>query len=1857
MKKDRDKTKAELMQELKNMRQQLIDSGVSETEHEQDDNTQSLPEEYIRLFELFPLGTTILDMKGRIIYCNSALYTIGGYTRDEMVGRHFTKIVALHSKDIPGFIRIFSSMLTGKIPKPFETAYQRKDGTTGYTELTVSMINIDRKRYILAIQRDITERKQIEEELKESEKRFRIASQMASDVVYERDLQTGIATFYGDIDSHLGYEPGGYPRNMEGWREHVHPEDLAWIDGLSIDQISTDVPYGIEYRMRKKDGTYMTWWDRVTLIKDTKTGKPVKWIGAATDITERKKAEERHQTILRTTIDGFWTVDLEGKFLEVNDAYCQMLGYTREELLGMSIKDVEAIESQGDIRARIQKIIEQGSDRFETRHKRKDGQVIDVEVSTNYLDIEGGQLPVFVRDITERKKAGEALKRSEEKYRSVVEVVPDGIVTIDTSGVITSMNKAVTDITGFSEGEIVGKHISKVPVISLKSVSDAVKVFGNIIKGKGPAVIEMPCRKRDGTPRIGEFRANLMKTAGKVTGIQVMARDVTERNKAEEALKESEEKFSKAFRSSPDRVVISSLKDGKFIDVNDSYLKFTGYTREEVIGKSVVKPGHWVNPEQRRRIVETLKEGGEVSSEEVQLYIKSGEIRTSLFSAELIDIGGEPCMISVATDITERKRAEEALRESEEFSTSLLNNSPIPTLVISPDTSIRYVNPAFEKLTGFSSEETLGRKTPYPWWTKETLGKTSSDLKQAMQHGLVGTGELFQKKDGGRFQVEITSTPVMKDGELSFYLANWVDVTERKRAEEALKESEEKFRTLYETMAQGVLYQTSNGEVISMNQAAEQILGLTLEQIKNPEIINVNLIAIHEDGTPYPAEEHPTMVSLKTGKPIKDSIMGIYNRQEKGYRWININSVPQFKPGEDKPYQVFVTFSDITERKRAEQALADEATRRRILVEQSRDGIVILDREGRVYESNQRFADMLGYTIEEVRQLNVFDWEYLYPRERVLEMIRTVDEAGDHFETQHVRKDGSTYDVEISTNGATFAGQKLIFCVCRDITERKKAEAALRESHNYLQRLTDSMGDAVFSVKMPERVIEWANDSFKLIGYEPEECVGRTTEFLYPDKDEFLKFGRKLTKTIKAGKDIMHTEQLLKKKDGEVFPAEVTATVLKEGTEIAGITSIIRDISKRKQQERHREFSQRLLEIANLGQELVPTLQQFVQVLKNYSGCAAVGIRILDSEGNIPYKAYTGFGRDFYESESPLSINSDECMCINVIKGDTDPDLPFYTQNGSFYMNGTTAFLASVSAEEKGATRNVCNEFGYESVALVPIRMGNDLLGLIHIADTKTDMVPLDLVNRLEEISPQLGLAIRRLQTEHELAEEKERLEVTLRSTGDGIIAVDTDGVVVLLNRAAEEMTGWTQKEAAGRAIREVFNIIEERNQKPASDPVESVIKTGSIIGLANHAVLKSRDGTERLIADSGAPIHDEQGRVFGVVLVFRDITESQKLQEEQARVAKLESVGTLAGGIAHDFNNLLTGIMGNIGLAKRHIKPEDKAFERLEEAEKASVRARDLTQQLLTFARGGMPIKTLVSLTELIKESATFALRGSNVRLELSLPDGLWVVEVDEGQINQVIHNIVINADEAMPSGGKLYINAQNLVIKRMGALPLPKGNYLEIDIKDEGIGMSKEQLAKIFEPYYTTKQKGSGLGLSTAYSIIKSHSGYIYAESTQNAGTTFHLYLPASEKRATEREEVREEMRSTGKGKILIMDDEEIIRDMLADMLPISGYEVELTGNGEEAITMYADAKDSGRPFDAVIMDLTIPGGMGGKEAIKKLLEIDPGARVIVSSGYSTDPIMSEYKKYGYSAVITKPYSVSQMENTLRDILKRKK
>ena len=491
----------------------------------------------------------------------------------------------------------------------------------------------------------------------------------------------------------------------------------------------------------------------------------------------------------------------------------------------------------------------------------------------------------------------------------------------------------------------------------------------------------------------------------------------------------------------------------------------------------------------------------------------------------------------------------------------------------------------------------------------------------------------------------------------------------------------------------------------------------------------------------------------------------------------------------------------------------------------------------------------------------------------------------------------------------------------------------------------------------------------------------------------------------------------------------------------------------------------------------------------------------------------------------------------------------------------------------------------------------------------------------------------------------EERYRALFEQSPDGILIVDpATSKIEQFNTSAHSMLGYSCEEFSSLLMYD----LETQESQAGMRAVNEVIRDKGLETIETS--YKTKEGkvrdvrvTVQFFKHGASPLAH---------CIIRDITDSKRLEEELLKAEKLESVGLLAGGIAHDFNNLLTGIMGNISMAKMSAGDKEKMLKFMTDAEKASCRAGELTRQLLTFAKGGAPIKKIASLEKLITESAGFAVRGSNVRSDFSIPPALWLCEVDEGQINQVINNLVINAVQAMPAGGVLRISCKNVKIGSADPLPLDKGDYVKISIQDQGTGIPKELLASIFDPYFTTKQKGSGLGLATSYSIVKKHDGLITVESEMGKGTIFDIFLPAISGRVNEQHE-EEGCLVSGRGKILVMDDEDIVREIITEMLKRLGYEVEGVKDGVEAIELYRKHAETGSPFVAVIMDLTIPGGMGGKEAIRQLRELYPEVKAIVSSGYSNDPIMAEYGEFGFAAVLAKPYKLTDLSHALSAVI----
>ena len=506
------------------------------------------------------------------------------------------------------------------------------------------------------------------------------------------------------------------------------------------------------------------------------------------------------------------------------------------------------------------------------------------------------------------------------------------------------------------------------------------------------------------------------------------------------------------------------------------------------------------------------------------------------------------------------------------------------------------------------------------------------------------------------------------------------------------------------------------------------------------------------------------------------------------------------------------------------------------------------------------------------------------------------------------------------------------------------------------------------------------------------------------------------------------------------------------------------------------------------------------------------------------------------------------------------------------------------------------------------------------------------------------------LEVSDQIKLEKEQLGATLCSIGDAVITSDSSGNVILMNPVAEKMTGWPLDEARGHSIRNILKFHDEKTELTFFAMIQHAADSGRSEALGVPFNLVDRNGEDHIIEVNCTRIIVPDRINYDTVMAIRDITEKYKLEREILKMNKIESLGVLAGGIAHDFNNLLTAILGNISMA-RTLPGFDPGFsEIIDKIDTAGQRAMNLTRQILTFSKGGAPIRKITSITTLLNECLDLSLTGSKVKCDLRIPDYLWNADVDTDQISQVFNNIILNAIQAMPGGGIITVTAENLQELPSG-IPLTKAEYIRINISDTGTGIKQRDLTRIFDPFFTTKESGTGLGLASSYSIIKKHRGWIDVHSVENEGSVFSIYLQST-RRESDTAESSVSAVEKRTGKILLMDDEKYILDVTGRMLRHLGYDVCVTSDGENTVKLYANAIEENRPFDMVIMDLTIPGGMGGQETLSELKKIDPSVNAIVSSGYSEDPIMSRYKQYGFKGVLLKPYRIDDLSKIIRGI-----
>ncbi len=564
---------------------------------------------------------------------------------------------------------------------------------------------------------------------------------------------------------------------------------------------------------------------------------------------------------------------------------------------------------------------------------------------------------------------------------------------------------------------------------------------------------------------------------------------------------------------------------------------------------------------------------------------------------------------------------------------------------------------------------------------------------------------------------------------------------------------------------------------------------------------------------------------------------------------------------------------------------------------------------------------------------------------------------------------------------------------------------------------------------------------------------------------------------------------------------------------------------------------------------------------------------------------------------------------------------------------------------------------GYQSPVIILTGHGAEDLAVAALRAGATDYLSkAKLTPDTISASVRYALELHKKEEQRKKAEEALRISeeekaLILNSTLDLVIYHDTDLKVLWANQTAASSVGETTEGIKGRYCYEMWY---GRSEACEGCPVVLARETG----MPQKAEIASPDGGQWYIR--GYPVKNAEGLIIGLAEFCLDITERKKAQEELLKSRKLESVGELAGGMAHDFNNLLMAIMGSINLARMKLRSDDPAFNLLGRAEQGVLKASDLTKKFITFSSGDKPFKKKTSVSGLLRDIADLTLSGSNVKCEFTLPRDLWLAEIDQSQMNQALHSVVENARQSMPKGGTVRIQAENCLVDethKEAGLRILKGRYVLISVSDQGVGIKEEDIQKIFDPYFTTKargaRKGMGLGLAIVHSVVKKQGGDIRVHSSPGNGTCVHIYLPATHEEAADTVTDKPGKALPENRKILIMDDDEMLRDIAMEILELLGYKAFSARDGYEAIAHYAQAIKEGDPFGAVILDLTVPGGMGGKRTVQILRKLDPKVRAIVSTGYSSDPILSDYETYGFVKTLPKPYDMKNMEIVLKDAL----
>lgn len=1030
--------------------------------------------------------------------------------------------------------------------------------------------------------------------------------------------------------------------------------------------------------------------------------------------------------------------------------------------------------------------------------------------------------------------------------------------------------------------------------------------------------------------------------------------------------------------------------------------------------------------------------------------------------------------------------------------------------------------------------------------------------------------------------------------------------------------------SLFNTSMDGLAFITSDYKVHYANEPMAEMVKLPLEKVLGQPI--KDLIPgwsgqmdevwqkIRDTGHPFVVDGYPFAIENQP-------------EQEKAYWKITISRVNGTK---DSFLGWILALRDITQYKQNENAIVnlsrDLESKIKLLNEineNSLAGLAILDGTALTYKwVNQTFAAFLNlpYQLNGVYGLSFEASIVTEHQSDLLDMIQEVARTRNPLQDSLIKLKQKYWNCSILPI-ITDDDVPDLKIIVYDITEKilswnlidEYAHQANQNLHQ-METVIEEMSDGVIIFDLNGKILKLNSVALRFLEFvNRQECPTYLSQIqadliLYDFEGNLLPDESWPSNQIIRGETVQDYKAAIRRTGSDVIKySSYSGTLIKEPNNESTIAMMtIRDITERE------------ILIRKLEHE-----QARLQAVLEQMPCGVIMFDVLSNKTVLTNRKYNEIWR---------VTAANEKLAENTGPG------KFFHPDGRLYLYTEIPIVRTVSRGETIANEEMlCQRQDGSLMGIIcnsaPVfdREGKIIAGVVVFSD----------ITELKEATTKAALA--------------NQLQQIIEFLPDGTFVVDQNRKVIAWNRALELLTGKSKDDIIGTDLYK--DIFRGGNQETLIDNVfkEISINPDSGVDCSGEAAVRQvllpllHQRQNVLLDLKATSIRNEQGEVTGVIETIRDITRQKQMEADAIRMQKLDSLGILAGGIAHDFNNILAAILANLQLAVFKLRHKEDVLKYLDDTIETTRKASNLTRQLLTFAKGGAPVKKITSILDLIMDTVEFALRGSKVKAQYHFQENPWGVEIDEGQITQVINNLTINAVQAMPKGGFLKISFENIVLT--AETKYNPGRYVKLSFRDSGCGIPVDIIDKIFDPFFTTKEVGNGLGLSTSYSIIKRHNGYIELESTLGTGTTFYIYLPAVVGEAA-LPEPSSEVLTAGGSKILLMDDDEVIRQVVSDMLAYYGYRITIAKDGNEAIDLYRQAISAGERFDVVIMDLTVPGGMGGLETMVVLRRMDPQIKAIISSGYANDPVMSEYQQYGFCGFVAKPYKFDELINVLNSV-----